>query len=162
MIRPTLTPITVTSTEVGVTQRDLPEEVMAEAVEVTMMAQASAEMEDSGLEELREDAEVSGAAEVAILEGVSVEARATVLVVAVDLEEEADLVVAASVAEEALVWTRSVEGVLAEIAIILGTTMDLELSEAVADLGALVTTNLVAEEMLLGAMMGRVRRSSSR
>ena len=90
------------------------------------------------------------------------EARATILVVAVDLEEEADLVVAASVAEEALVGTRSVEAVLAEIAIILGTTTDLELSEAVADLGALVTTNLVAEQMLLGAMMGRVRRSSSR
>ena len=68
MIRPTLTPITVTSTEAGVTQRDLPEEVMVEAVGVTMMAQASAEMEDSGLEEPREDAEVSGAAEVAILE----------------------------------------------------------------------------------------------
>lgn len=135
---------------------------MAEAVEVTMMAQASAEMEDSGLEEPREDAEVSGAAGVAILEGVSVEVRATVLVVAVDLEEEADLVVAALVAEEVLVGTRSVEAVLAEIAIILGTTMDLELSEAVADLGALVTTSLVAEQMLLEAMMVRVRRSSSR
>ena len=68
MIRPTLTPITVTSTEAGVTQRDLPEEVMAEAVEVTMMAQALAETEDLGLEEPREDAEVSGAAEVATLE----------------------------------------------------------------------------------------------
>ena len=41
---------------------------MAEAVEVTMMDQASAETEDSGLEEPREDAEVSGAAEVATLE----------------------------------------------------------------------------------------------
>ena len=90
------------------------------------------------------------------------EVRATVLVVAVDLEEEADLVVAALVAEEVLVGTRSVEAVLAEIAIILGTTMDLELSEAVADLGALVITSLVAEQMLLEAMMGRVRRSSSR
>ena len=90
------------------------------------------------------------------------EARATVLVVAVDLEEEADLVVAALVAEEVLVGTRSVEAVLAEIAIILGTTTDLELSEAVADLGALVITSLVAEQMLLEAMMGRVRRSSSR
>ena len=90
------------------------------------------------------------------------EVRATVLVVAVDLEEEADLVVAALVAEEVLVGTRSVEAVLAEIAIILGMTTDLELSEAVADLGALVTTNLVAEQMLLEAMMGRVRRSSSR
>ena len=90
------------------------------------------------------------------------EARATVLVVAVDLEEEADLAVAALVAEEVLVGTRSVEAVLAEIAIILGTTMDLELSEAVADLGALVITSLVAEQMLLEAMMGRVRRSSSR
>ena len=90
------------------------------------------------------------------------EVRATVLVVAVDLEEEADLVVAALVAEEVLVGTRSVEAVLAEIAIILGTTTDLELSEAVADLGALVTTSLVAEQMLLEAMMGRVRRSSSR
>ena len=87
---------------------------------------------------------------------------ATVLVVAVDLEEEADLAVAGSGAEEALVGTRSVEAVLAEIAIILGTTTDLELSEAVADLGALVTTNLVAQQMLLVAMMGRVRRSSSR
>ena len=90
------------------------------------------------------------------------EVRATVLVVAVDLEEEADLAVAGSVAEGALVGTRSVEAVLAEIAIILGTTTDLELSEAVADLGALVTTSLVAEQMLLEAMMGRVRRSSSR
>ena len=90
------------------------------------------------------------------------EVRATVLAVEVDLEAEVDPVVAASVAEEALVGTRLVEAVLAEIAIILGTTTDLELSEAVADLGALVTTNLVAEQMLLGAMMGRVRRSSSR
>ena len=68
MIRPTLTPITVTSTGAGATQRDSPEEVMAEAEEVTMMAQASAEMEDSVLEEPREDAEVSGAVEVATLE----------------------------------------------------------------------------------------------
>ena len=90
------------------------------------------------------------------------EVRATVLAVEVDLEAEVDPVVAASVAEEALVGTRLVEAVLAEIAIILGTTTDLELSEAVADLGALVTTNLVAEQMLLGAMMGRGRRSSSR
>ena len=90
------------------------------------------------------------------------EVRATVLVVAVDLEEEAALEVEDSVAEGALVGTRSVEAVLAEIAIILGTTMDLELSEAVADLGALVITSLVAEQMLLEAMMVRVRRSSSR
>ena len=90
------------------------------------------------------------------------EVRATVLAVEVDLEAEVDPVVAASVAEEALVGTRLVEAVLAEIAIILGTTTDLELSEAVADLGALVTTNLVAQQMLLVAMMGRVRRSSSR
>ena len=42
---------------------------MAEAVEVTMMVLASAEREDSGLvEEPQEDAEVLGAAEVAILE----------------------------------------------------------------------------------------------
>ena len=41
---------------------------MVEAVEVIMMAQASVEMEDSGLGEPREDAEVSGAAGVAILE----------------------------------------------------------------------------------------------
>ena len=69
MTRQTLTRTTVTSTEAGATRRDSPEEVMAEAVEVTMMDQASAETEDSGLEEEpREDAEVSGAAEVATSE----------------------------------------------------------------------------------------------
>ena len=69
MTQQTLTRTTVTSTEAGATRRDSPEEVMAEAVEVTMMDQASAETEDSGLEEEpREDAEVSGAAEVATSE----------------------------------------------------------------------------------------------
>ena len=69
MTRPILTRITVTSTEAGVTRRDSPEEVTAEAVEVTMMVLASAGREDSGLEEEpHEDAEVLGVAEVATLE----------------------------------------------------------------------------------------------
>jgi len=138
---------------------------MAGAVEVIMMVLDSAEREDSGLVvEPHEDAEVLGvveAAEVATLEVVSVEVRATVLV-AVGLEE-ADLEVEASVEEGALVEIHSVEAVSAEIAIILGMMMVPELSEAAVDLGALVTTNLVGEaELLSVAKKRRVRRSSSR
>lgn len=137
---------------------------MAGAVEVIMMVLDSAEREDSGLVvEPHEDAEVLGvveAAEVATLEVVSVEVRATVLV-AVALEE-ADLEVEASVEEGALVEIHSVEAVSAEIAIILGMMMVPELSEAAVDLGALVTTNLVGEAELSVAKMRRARRSSSR
>jgi len=175
MTRPTLTRTTVTSTEAGATPRDSPEGVMAEAVVVTMMDQASAVTEglEEGLaEEPREDGEASGAAEVAILEVVLVEVRATVLVAVavVDLEEEADPAVVEAVAsveeEGALVETPSVEVEAvdsAEIAIILETTTDPELLVAVADSGALVTTSLAAAEvepMPLAAT--RVRRSSSR
>jgi len=137
---------------------------MAGAVEVIMMVLDSAEREDSGLVvEPHEDAEVLGVvevAEVATLEVVSVEVRATVLV-AVGLEE-ADLEVEASVEEGALVEIHSVEAVSAEIAIILGMMMVPELSEAAVDLGALVTTNLVGEAELSVAKMRRARRSSSR
>jgi len=137
---------------------------MAGAVEVIMMDLDSAEREDSGLVvEPHEDAEVLGVvevAEVATLEVVSVEVRATVLV-AVGLEE-ADLEVEASVEEGALVEIHSVEAVSAEIAIILGMMMVPELSEAAVDLGALVTTNLVGEAELSVAKMRRARRSSSR
>jgi len=137
---------------------------MAGAVEVIMMDLDSAEREDSGLVvEPHEDAEVLGVvevAEVAILEVVSVEVRATVLV-AVGLEE-ADLEVEASVEEGALVEIHSVEAVSAEIAIILGMMMVPELSEAAVDLGALETTNLVGEVELSVAKMRRARRSSSR
>lgn len=138
---------------------------MAGAVEVIMMDLDSAEREDSGLVvEPHEDAEVLGVvevAEVATLEVVSVEVRATVLV-AVALEE-ADLEVEASVEEGALVEIHSVEAVSAEIAIILGMMMVPELSEAAVDSGASVTTNLVGEEAGLSeAKMRRARRSSSR
>jgi len=137
---------------------------MAGAVEVIMMDLDSAEREDSGLVvEPHEDAEVLGVvevAEVAILEVVSVEVRATVLV-AVGLEE-ADLEVEASVEEGALVEIHSVEAVSAEIAIILGMMMVPELSEAAVDLEGLVTTNLVGEVELSVAKMRRARRSSSR
>jgi len=137
---------------------------MAGAVEVIMMDLDSAEREDSGLVvEPHEDAEVLGVvevAEVATLEVVSVEVRATVLV-AVGLEE-ADLEVEASVEEGALVEIHSVEAVSAEIAIILGMMMVPELSEAEVDLGASVTTNLVGEVELSVAKMRRARRSSSR
>lgn len=137
---------------------------MAGAVEVIMMDLDSAEREDSGLVvEPHEDAEVLGVvevAEVATLEVVSVEVRATVLV-AVGLEE-ADLEVEASVEEGALVEIHSVEAVSAEIAIILGMMMVPELSEAAVDLEGLVTTNLVGEVELSVAKMRRARRSSSR
>ena len=93
------------------------------------------------------------------------EARVTVLV-AVGLEEADIAVVEASGEEGDLAEIHLVEAASAEIAIILGMMMVLELSEAAVDLGALVTTNLVEgegeEEELLVAMMRRARRSSSR
>ena len=97
------------------------------------------------------------------LQVVSVEARATVLVV-VGLEEADIAVVEASGEEGDLVEIHSVEAVSVEIAIILGMMMVPELSEAAVVLGALVTTNLVEEEEaeLSVAMMRRARRSSSR
>ena len=96
---------------------------------------------------------------------VSAEARATVLVAVVDLEEEADLAVevVASVVEGALEETLSVEVeavASAETAIILETTTAPEL--LVADSGALVITNLAAEEEPMLSEGMRVRRSSSR
>ena len=93
------------------------------------------------------------------------EARVTVLV-AVGLEEADIAVVEASGEEGDLAEIHLVEAASAEIAIILGMMMVQGLSEAVVDLGALVTTNLVEEEReeveLLVAMMRRARRSSSR
>ena len=93
------------------------------------------------------------------------EAKETVLVVAVGLEDEADLVVeaAASVEEGVLVEIRLVEAVSAEIAITLGMMMVPGLSVAAVDLEASVITSLAgAGEVLLVAMTMRGRRSSSR
>ena len=98
---------------------------------------------------------------------VSAEARATVLVAVVDLEEEVDLAVEAeaSVEEGALVATHSVEVeavASVEIAITSETMTDPELSVVVADSGALVTTSLAAEEEPMLSVGMRVRRSNSR